>query len=209
MTTNPVVFRILTEDLEMPEDEALSQLENNTLDLGIWVAWDITDDILITIAENCAELTSINLGFCDNITNAGVMGVAENCAGLTTISLCACWIMTDAAVTALAENCAGLTMLNLWGCESITDTAIIALAENCAGLTDINLGECYNITDAAIIALAENCKYLKKINYVSTKVSATGRQLIEEIKTRPKPPPLEEGWWMDDGTEPQCKGMMN
>jgi hypothetical protein len=42
-----------------------------------------------------------------------------------------------------------------------------------------------------------------------TKVSATGRQLIEEIKMRPKPPPLEEGWWMDDGTGPCCKGMMN
>jgi hypothetical protein len=42
-----------------------------------------------------------------------------------------------------------------------------------------------------------------------TKVTATGRALIKEIKTRPKPPPLEKGWWMDDGREPRCKGMMN
>ena len=223
MTTNPV-FRILTEDLGMPEDEALSQLENNTLDLDGW--GDVTDDILITIAENCAELTSINFNACYNITNAGVMAIAENCAGLTTIFLCGFWNMTDATVTALAENCAGLTNIRLGAtvrarantlhthrrlgdCINITDTAIIALAENCVGLTDIYLGECYNITDAAIIALAENCEYLKKINCGSTKVSTTGRKLIQEVETRSKPPPLEEGWWMDDGTGPQCKGMMN
>ena len=128
MTTNPV-FRILTEDLGMPEDEALSQLENNTLDLDGW--GDVTDDILITIAENCAELTSINFNACNNITNAGVM------------------------------------------------------------------------------AIAENCEYLEDIKCFYTNVDATGRQLIEDIKTRPRPPPLEKGWWMDDGTGPQCKGMMN
>jgi len=50
---------------------------------------------------------------------------------------------------------------------------------------------------------------LENIYCNSTKVSATGRQLIEDIKTRPEPPPLEEGWWLNDGTGPQCKGMMN
>jgi hypothetical protein len=29
------------------------------------------------------------------------------------------------------------------------------------------------------------------------------------VRTRPKPPPLEEGWWLDDGLGPRCKGMMN
>ncbi len=66
-----------------------------------------------------------------------------------------------------------------------------------------------NITDDMVIALAENCEYLEDIKCIYTKVSATGRQLIQEVKMRPKPPPLEEGWWMDDGTGPQCKGMMN
>jgi hypothetical protein len=78
-------------------------------------------------------------------------------------------------------------------------------------LTWINFWGCRNITDAAVIALTENCEYLELEldNATYTSVTATGRQLIEDIKTRPKPPPLEEGWWLDDGTGPHCKGMMN
>jgi hypothetical protein len=76
-------------------------------------------------------------------------------------------------------------------------------------LTFINLYSCRNITDAAVIALAENCEYLEDIDCRGTKIGATGRQLIQEVKTRPKPPPLEEGWWLNDGTGPQCKGMIN
>ena len=101
-TRNPEVFRILT-DLGMPGDEARRQLENNTLNLNPY-SHRVTDDILITIAENCAELKSINLSTCDNITNAGVMGIAENCAGLTTISLTGCDNITDATLISHAEN---------------------------------------------------------------------------------------------------------
>jgi len=231
MTTNPVVLQILTDELFMPEDEARSQLENNTLDLFDY-SENLTDDIVIAILENCSGLMKINLQECGitdaavialaercaglmkinlqdcNITDAAVIALAEGCPGLTTINLCFCDI-TDAAVIALAEGCAGLTTINLCCCIFITDSAVIALAEGCAGLRSIDLSICRNITDAAIIALAERCEYLEDISFDETNVSATGRQLIEEIKTRPKPPPLEEGWWMDDGTGPRCKGMMN
>jgi hypothetical protein len=119
--------------------------------------------------------------------------------------------VTDEAVIALATHCAGLTTIDLSGCGNITDEAVIALATHCAGLTTIDLSWCENITDEPVIALAENCEYLENIYCDGTKVTATGRALIKEIKTRPKPPPLEKGWWldMDDGTGPRCKGMMN
>jgi hypothetical protein len=239
MTTNPIVFQILR-DLGMPEDEAHSQLENNTLDLSGY-GGIVGDDTVIAIAENCvgltsiyldgceyitdaaviaiaeryAGLTTINLDFCDNMTDTAVIALAESCAGLTTIALDSCENITDAAVIALAEGCAGLTSINLALCDNITDAAVIALAKGCAGLTWINLEgdqgdeDGNNITDTAVIALAEMCDYLKHCCCWGTKVSATGRQLIEDIKTRPNPPPLEEGWWMDDGTGHQCKGMMN
>jgi hypothetical protein len=84
------------------------------------------------------------------------------------------------------------------------------------GLIWISLSRCRNITDAAIIALA-NCDYLQHCDLrlrTRGRVSAgnaTGRALIKEINSRPKPPPLEKGWWldMDDGTGPRCKGMIN
>ena len=222
-TSNPVVFQILR-DLGMPEDEALRQLENNTLDLRCFGEY-VTDNIVGAIVENCAGLTTINLWGCESITDTAVIALAERCASLTTINLGFCHNITDAAVIALAERCAGLTEIDLGTCDqalayhaalgldtrsNITDAAVIALAEGCMGLTWINLGFCLNITNAAVIALAENCEYLTIIACFNTKkVTSTGYQLIQEVRTRPKPPPLEEGWWLDDGTGPQCKGMMN
>ena len=181
--TNAAAIQILTEDLGMPEDDALSQLTNNSLDLGPY--WEnVTDDIVIAIAQNCPELTNIDLDRCSNVTDDAVIAIAQNCVGLADIHLVWCW--------------------------NITNDAVIAIAENCAGLTKINLDGCYYITDAAIIALA-NCDYLQYCTHKGTKVTATGRALIKEINSRPKPPPLEKGWWldMDDGTGPRCKGMMN
>jgi hypothetical protein len=207
MTTNPVVIQILTE-LGMPEDEALRQLENNTLDLRCFGEY-VTDNIAGAIVENCAGLTTINLWGCESITDTAVIALAERCASLTTINLGFCHNITDAAVFALAERCAGLTTIDLRWCRLITDAAVIVLAERCVGLTKINLHGCWNITDNAVTALAEKCEYLGILNCNATNVSATGHQLIEKIRTRPKPPPLEEGWWMDDGTGPRCKGMMN
>ena len=180
--TNATAIQILTEDLGMPEDDALSQLTNNSLDLGPY--WEnITDDIVIAIAQNCPELTNIDLDRCSNVTDDAVIAIAQNCVGLADIHLVWCW--------------------------NITNDAVIAIAENCAGLTKINLHGCYYITDTAVIALAERCEYLENIICDRTKVTSTGQALIVEIETRPKPPPLEEGWWMDDGTGPRCKGMMN
>jgi len=206
MTTNPIVFQILR-DLGVPKEETLLQLKNNTLNLSC-CRDDVTDDIVITIAENYKGLTTIYLSLCKSITDAAIVALAENCEGLTLIWLRCCNI-TDAAIITLAENCAGLKWIRLEGCIELTDAAIIALAERCVELTMIKLRWCENITDAAVIALAENCEYLENIDCNRTKVSATGRQLIQEVETRSKPPPLEEGWWMDDGTGPQCKGMIN
>jgi hypothetical protein len=249
-TSNPILLRILTEDLGMSENEAQGHMARNTLHSKLSVTDDIviarrasitarmslvTDDIVIAISENwpelksvdlhcrsitdialialatnCAGLRKINLSYCSSITNAGIIALA-NCVGLEVISLSnMSRNITDTSVIAIADNCGGLRSIDLSGCRNITDAAIIALADGCVGLVWISMALCDNITDAAIIALA-NCDYLQACNSVCTKVTATGRALIEEIKTRPKPPPLEKGWWldMDDGTGPRCKGMMN
>ena len=237
-TSNHILFRILTDDLGMSENEAQGHMARNTLSLyphfdnvvtddivtAISENWpeltsvdlrmcrSITDTALIALATNCAGLTHVNLNYCSNVTDAGVMAIAENCPGLEVISLSMCKNITNAAIIAMAENCGGLSSIDVSACGNITDNAVIALADGCAGLMWISMSMCKNITDAAIIALA-NCDYLQHCQRVGTKVTATGRALIKEINSRPKPPPLEEGWWlalyMDDGTGPRCKGMIN
>ena len=239
-TSNPILLRILTEDLGMSENEAQGHMARNALTLYHHFDNVVTDDILIAISENwpeltsvdlrradlesrnitdtavialatnCAGMTNINLNYCSNVTDAGVIAIAKNCPGLEVISLSMCKNITDAAIIAMAEKCEGLSSIDVSACYNLTDNAVIVLADGCAGLMWISMSMCKNITDAAIIALA-NCDYLQHCQRVGTKVTATGRALIKEINSRPKPPPLEKGWWMDmdDGREPRCKGMMN
>jgi len=226
------VIQILV-GIGMPENKARLQLENNRLNL-YHCNREITDTAIISMVENCKGLVSISLNFCRNITDTAVISIAENCSGLTTLYLNSCDKITDASINAIAENCPDMTKLDLNGCKHITDAAIIDLAESCPGLTSIFLSGCLNLTNTSVFAIAENCVnftsiiirtdnitdesiielhancvYLHHVECYGPKISATGRQLIEEIKTRPKPPPLEEGWWLNDGTEPRCKGMMN
>ena len=57
-----------------------------------------------------------------NVTDTSVTALANNCAELTTIDLRYCSKITDTSITALAEHCSGLTMIGLFGCSKITDT---------------------------------------------------------------------------------------
>ena len=58
---------------------------------------------MIGRAERCAGLTTADLGFCSNVTDAAVIGLAERCAGLTTVDLGCCSNITDAAKEQLAK----------------------------------------------------------------------------------------------------------
>ena len=192
----------------MPKDEALSQLDSGKINLTSY-SENVTDDVVIALAENCDWLISISLWFCSKITDTAVIAIAENCPELTAINLRHCRNLTDTALTAVAEHCGNITDVDLNCCINITNATVIAFATNCPGLTNIDLGRCDYVTDTAVIALGENCEYLQKINGCHPRgIGWEGRQLIEDIKTRPKPPPLEEGW-QDDGTGPRCKGQMN
>ena len=176
------------------------------------VAVEVLVGMGISEAVGLKQLAQGTIHIPRGATDANVIALAENCTGLKEMNLNHCFNITNAAVIALAENCAGLTHINLRHCFNITDAAVIALAERCAGLTQIRFGFCRNITDDAIVALAENCEYVEDIDCDDTQVSATGHQLAQEVKDRPKPPPLPEGWWFecDDYPGPNpCKGMMN
>ena len=46
------------------------------------------------IAQNCGQLQSLNLGWCDNITDKGVTSLASGCPDLRAVDLCGCVLIT-------------------------------------------------------------------------------------------------------------------
>ncbi|KAK1406884.1 hypothetical protein QVD17_38493 [Tagetes erecta] len=143
-----------------------------------------SDKALKAIGYNCGQLQSLNLGWCEEVGDAGVMSLAYGCPDLHALDLCGCVLITDESVIALANNCLHLRSLGLYYCQNITDRAMYALAHNRMknkhqmwggdkprdddddddeeglGLMSLNISQCTALTPPAVQALCDTCPAL-------------------------------------------------
>eukprot|EP01018_Ginkgo_biloba_P039790 Gb_05223 [translate_table: standard] len=89
-----------------------------------------SDRALLALAYNCCHLQSLNLGWCERVTDVGITGLAKWCPELRAMDLCGCVLITDQSVVALADNCHRLRSLGLYYCQNITDIAMYSLAKS-------------------------------------------------------------------------------
>ncbi|CAN1234684.1 F-box protein SKP2A [Linum perenne] len=132
-----------------------------------------TDQALQAIGRNCNELQLLNLGWCENVGDIGVMSLAYGCPKLRTLDLCGCVFITDDSVIALANRCPHLTSLGLYYCRNITDRAIYSLVHSRVknknpalwetvkskkdeGLKSLNISQCTALTPPAVQALCDS-----------------------------------------------------
>ncbi|XVE60216.1 hypothetical protein DITRI_Ditri05aG0110100 [Diplodiscus trichospermus] len=157
-------------------DEALEYLTNfcqklKTLNLCGCVK-AATDRALQAIGRNCNMLQSLNLGWCENVGDLGVMSLAYGCPALRCLDLCGCVLITDDSVIALANKCLHLTSLGLYYCRNITDRAMYSLTHSRVknkpsmwqsmkgrydeeGLRSLNISQCTALTPSAVQALCD------------------------------------------------------
>uniref|UniRef100_A0A1J3FW47 F-box protein SKP2A n=1 Tax=Noccaea caerulescens TaxID=107243 RepID=A0A1J3FW47_NOCCA len=133
----------------------------------------VSDHTLEAIGNNCNQLQSLNLGWCENISDDGVMSLAYGCPELRTLDLCGCVLITDESVVALADWCVHLRSLGLYYCRNITDRAMYSLAQSGVknkpglwksvkkgkydeeGLTSLNISQCTALTPSAVQAVCD------------------------------------------------------
>ncbi|KAG8660563.1 F-box protein SKP2A isoform X2 [Manihot esculenta] len=132
-----------------------------------------TDHALQAIGRNCSQLQSLNLGWCENVGDLGVMSLAYGCPDLRTLDLCGCVCITDDSVIALAYRCLHLRSLGLYYCRNITDRAMYSLVHsrvknkppmwqsmkdrcNEEGLRSLNISQCTALTPPAVQALCDS-----------------------------------------------------
>ncbi|KAG0488081.1 hypothetical protein HPP92_006892 [Vanilla planifolia] len=128
-----------------------------------------SDRALQAIAVNCRQLQSLNLGWCEDITDEGVICLALGCPDLRAIDLCGCLLITDESVVALANGCPHLRSLGLYYCQNITDRAMYSLANSkrCSwapvggtkdeeGLMNLNISQCTALTPPAVQAVCDS-----------------------------------------------------
>ncbi|PKI54456.1 F-box protein SKP2A-like [Punica granatum] len=145
-----------------------------------------SDKALLAIGRNCSQLQSLNLGWCEDVGDAGVMSLAFGCPNLRVLDLCGCVCITDDSVIALANGCPHLTSLGLYYCQNITDRAMYSLAhsrvrhrpptapsmwesssasslssnrkgeDNNEGLKSLNISQCTALTPPAVQAVCDS-----------------------------------------------------
>ncbi|XP_059065613.1 F-box protein SKP2A-like [Cryptomeria japonica] len=127
-----------------------------------------SDRALLELAHNCCHLQSLNLGWCEMVTNVGVTGLAQCCLELRALDLCGYVLITDQSVIALAGNCHDLRSLGLYYSQNITDTAMYSLVNNATsrdymesvlndqeehGLGHLNISQCTSLSAPAVQAV--------------------------------------------------------
>ncbi len=50
--------------------------------------------LMQAIARNCGQLQSLNLGWCEDVTDKGVTSLASGCPDLRALDLCGCVLIT-------------------------------------------------------------------------------------------------------------------
>lgn len=85
----------------------------------------VTDKGLARLSMSCLNLTNIDLGFCQQISDEGIVNISRYCHSLVEINLKKTAI-TDSSLSRLSESCPNLRIINLVWCKLITFEGIRA-----------------------------------------------------------------------------------
>jgi len=118
---------------------------------------DLSDEELITVAENCRDLERLHLSGCAVITDASIVRIAKICCQLRLLD-CSRTHITEAALIAVAKNCRQIESIYI-GCR-LTDSTIELFADFSFELQDLGFEIGSNFSEQALIRLFQNCPKL-------------------------------------------------
>ena len=149
---------------------------------------DITDSSICKLVKNLPNLTSLDVGYGNRISDKTGELIGTHLQRLESLSLNGDK-MSDKGVTVLASKLKKLTSLNLLGCDitndgmkrmapnllhlkslilssppNLTDIGVKHLAMNLKGLTRLDLMKCRQVTDVGVRILAVNLPQLLQLN---------------------------------------------
>ena len=148
----------------------------------------ITDSSICKLVKNLPNLTSLDVGYGDRISDKTGELIGTHLPRLESLSLNS-EKMSDKGVTVLASKLKKLTSLNLLDCDitndgmkrmapnlihlkslilslppNLTDIGVKHLAMNLKGLTRLDMKKCYQVTDVGVRILAINLPQLLQLN---------------------------------------------
>ncbi|PIK40287.1 putative F-box/LRR-repeat protein 14-like [Apostichopus japonicus] len=175
-------------------DTSLSSIAKglpNLETLNLSFCCQISDTGMISLS-NMSSLKDLNLRSCDHISDLGIAHLAEKGSHFRVLDVSFCDRIGDGALGHIAQGMDDLDSLSLSSCH-ITDEGLERLVRNLKGLTTLNIGQCVRLTDRGLTLIAENLRKLKCIDlYGCTKITTLG---LERIMQLPNLTVLNLGLW--------------
>jgi len=130
----------------------------------------ITDESIKLLAQQCSLLQKIDISYCDRLTDVALKHLANLCPALSDVNIHGSRRMTDEAVIHLVRTRgSSIRFLYIGSCPLLTDLSVIAIADNCPHLVKLDCSLIDNITDMSVMRLAEGCKELTHVNLYACK----------------------------------------
>jgi len=114
------------------------------------------------LAEGGAELSKLDLSFCDRVSDSAMAHVATGLPNLRSLSLSSCQI-SDGGITRLSKDLQYLETLNIGQCVKLTDKSVETIAKQIKSLRSIDLYGCTKISSEGLKVL-NKCENLKVVN---------------------------------------------
>lgn len=124
----------------------------------------LTDKMVHILARGCRKLRDLTLRYNQVlVTNRGLGSLAENCLNLESfvIDYCDSSGITDNGVCAMAQLCRNLKCLNISN-GIITDVSLVVIAAHLPCLEDLSL-EFSDISDLGILAVMSKCEKISSL----------------------------------------------
>lgn len=135
----------------MPSLQGLSlRLCSNIGDLGI----------AHLAASSNTQLTSLDVSFCDHITDHSLISISQGIFQLRSLGLSACPI-TDVGISTLVQTTSNLRAFHLGQCTLLSDKCIDSISKQLPSLEHLDLYGCLNISKHKISSLTYQMPSLK------------------------------------------------
>ncbi|KAJ9589696.1 hypothetical protein L9F63_017102, partial [Diploptera punctata] len=135
---------------------------------------ELTDNSFCYL-DHCTRLQVLEISFCDQMTDRGLLGGIGALQQLTSLRLKRGHNLTAQALSTFLHRpaMACIVRLNLTECSNLDDYGLEGIANRCVHLMALSLGWCWEVTDAGILKLICNCNKLQILDLLGV-VRITG-----------------------------------
>lgn len=142
---------------------ALSRRGSSLTSLNLGYCHDITGDGVARLVTSLTKLRYINFAGCIRLTDEGVFTLVSTCTRLQEVVLSQCKQLTDKSLCYLADFL-WVEHLDMSHCSKISDDGIEVIALEFAGLRSIILKRCVRLTERTLDVLSMYCSHLKQVD---------------------------------------------